>query len=110
DFPLVDNGYRACFERRDNGTKQSSFCRYGKPGDVLYVREQICANSMNGAIYAADSSPVKIEGKSMGLGDYWDWDNFSTKRKSIPSIHMPKNTARIWLKVESVKVERVKDI
>lgn len=63
-------------------------------GDILYIRETWCKGSwMNEKeryYYKAD-----------------DNDFLCTWR---PSIHMPKEAARIWLKVTDVRVERLQDI
>jgi len=78
-------------------------CPYGKPGDVLYVREQF--NYLKDAkepeqittIYKADAHKA-IHPDDIQL------------LKWKPSIHMPKAAARIWLQVEEIKVERLQDI
>jgi hypothetical protein len=67
-----------------------------KPGEVLYVRET-WAVSGGVIIYKAD--PVFTNCKSWYTA--WIWR---------PSIHMPREAARIFLKVTSVRVERLKDI
>ena len=59
-------------------------------GDVLYVRET-WAKGADGYAYKADFED------SGG----WGW---------LPSIHMPKEAARIFLKVKAVRVERLQDI
>lgn len=70
-----------------------------KKGDYLYVRETWAPLHSNegsdkvcGYMYKADSQE-----------DYWygRWK---------PSIHMPKEAARIFLQVTSVRVERLRDI
>lgn len=69
-----------------------------QPGDILYVRETWCKLPImkNGTafFYRADGDlrPIEWQGK---------WR---------PSIHMPKEAARIWLKVTDVRVERLQDI
>lgn len=73
-----------------------------QPGDILYVRETWCNINKPGTTpdyyYLADYLSPVIE-------DYdpneWKWR---------PSIHMPKEAARIFLRVTDVKVERVQDI
>lgn len=80
---------------------------YGKPGDLLWVREtwapDLAGNGENGYTefikYAAD-------GTSLPINWVKDYDRFSNK----PGIHMNKEYARIWLQVESVRVERLQDI
>jgi hypothetical protein len=63
-------------------------------GDILYVRETWCKGSwMNEKeryYYKADDNDFHC---------VWH-----------PSIHMPKEAARIWLKVKDVRVERLQDI
>lgn len=80
-------------------------CPYGVPGDLLYVRENIYYNpeSMN-FYYSADS-------KGVGKENY-DFLMANTRKgiKTIPSIHMFKKVARIWLEIKSVRVERVQTI
>ena len=62
-------------------------------GDIFYVRETWCYHKTgNWYGYRAD-------------GDYRDLD-----LRWKPSIHMPKAAARIFLKVSSVRVERLQDI
>lgn len=85
-------------------------CPFGAPGDLLYVRERLYSDSLGGARYYADSERTRINGDLPGEDGIWDWDSFSQSRPGIPSIHMPKSAARIWLEVESVRVERLQDI
>ena len=61
-----------------------------EPGDILYVRET-WAESAEGYAYKADFDGA--EG--------WGWR---------PSIHMPKEAARIFLRVTDVRVERLQEI
>ena len=62
--------------------------------DVLYVRETWCKGSLNGGaeqyFYRADDN------------------DFHCKWR--PSIHMPKEAARIFLRVTGVRVERLQDV
>ena len=73
-------------------------CQY-KVGDILYVREtwQYTDQSINvepGYVYrATDPDWETMEG--------WKWR---------PSIHMPKEAARLFLKVKAVRVEMLQDI
>lgn len=70
------------------------------PGDILYVRETwgypISLNSDKHYVFRAD----KIA-ESGFKNDSHIWH---------PSIHMPKEAARIWLKVTDVRVERLQDM
>ena len=68
-----------------------------KPGDILWVRETFTSAPDGSYIYRAH--PV-FDG--CGEGDFgWDWS---------PSIHMPREAARIFLEVKIVRVERLWDI
>ncbi len=68
---------------------------YGK-GDILYVRET-WAEWTGGYIYRTWISPFPQPGSYPTT--VWR-----------PSIHMPKEAARIWLKVMGVRVERLQEI
>lgn len=78
-----------------------------QPGDILYVREtwmnpceELCRNDTecDGCIY----------GKGYRYkADYRIDDSIE---KWHPSIHMPKEAARIWLKVTDVRVERLNEM
>lgn len=82
-------------EERKFGKPQTSPYQ---PGDILYVRETWCCGYDGEAyFYLADKN---TEREQKQLIDYDD-------RKWRPSIHMPKQAARIWLKVTDVRVERL---
>ncbi|MBD3627641.1 hypothetical protein [Cyclobacterium sp.] len=67
---------------------------YGKPGDLLWVRETWAK------VLDTDSNPFYAhKADSLFFVDRWK-----------PSIHMPKSAARLWLMVEDIRVERVQDI
>lgn len=62
-----------------------------QPGDTLWVRET-WAKSMAGTfMYQADDKAIMVE-------------------RWRPSIHMPREAARLFLRVTGVRVERLKDI
>ena len=65
-------------------------------GDILYVRET-WSEWTDGYIYKAWEGPFPQPGESAVM-------------KWHPSIHMPKEAARIWLKVTDVRIERLQDI
>ena len=67
-----------------------------QPGDTLYVRETWCDDRQ----FTHDSTPGRYFYKAS------ESENFKWK----PSIHMPKEAARIWLKVTDVRVERLQEI
>lgn len=74
-----------------------------KPGDILYVRETWC------------SLPVNEAGHMRGHPVYYykadrDFRPEGWRGNWHPSIHMPKEAARIWLKVVDVRVERLQEM
>lgn len=62
-------------------------------GDILYVRET-WKEAPKGYYYYED----------------WQKDDIADVTKWKPSIHMPKEAARIWLKVTDVRIERLQDV
>jgi hypothetical protein len=62
-------------------------------GDILYVRET-WKEAPKGYYYYED----------------WQKDDIADVTKWHPSIHMPKEAARIWLRVTDVRVERLQEI
>ena len=66
--------------------------------DIMYIRETWSKSSF-GYIYRTDD-----------LSMITNSDEEITEVKWHPSIHMPKEAARIWLKVTNVRVERLQDI
>lgn len=70
-----------------------------KPGDILYVRETWCKDST----------------RYMYKANYSDAEKFFRGGKEVqikwrPSIHMPKEAARLFLRVTDVRVERLQDM
>ncbi|HRZ96023.1 MAG TPA: hypothetical protein P5084_00590 [Paludibacter sp.] len=65
-----------------------------EPGDILWVRET-CGTTAIGNMYKASVCSPDVNKPLSG------WK---------PSIHMPKEAARIFLKVTNVRVERLQDV
>lgn len=74
-----------------------------KPGDILYVRETWCGLPVNEAGHMRGHTIYyyRADGELRPKGWRGTWN---------PSIHMPKEAARIWLKVTDIRVERLQDI
>lgn len=105
-----NNGMIALYEKNEDDAFSISpiedakkvmlhYSRY-QPGDILYVRETWC-NANNAGFepdyyYFADT--------------YICEDYIESEWKWRPSIHMPKEAARIFLRVTDVRVERLKDM
>lgn len=64
-----------------------------QPGDIMYIRET-WKKAPNGYYYYED----------------WQRNDIADVTKWKPSIHMPKEAARIWLKVTDVKAERLQEM
>ena len=78
--------------------------------DILYVRETWApiypnkeSNEVCGYIYEEDSLE-EYDNR------YPDGKDYQWRGNWKPSIHMPKEAARIWLKVKDVRVERLQEI
>jgi hypothetical protein len=102
-------------------------CPYGQIGDILWVREKFeyfeATYDTHGGVYEKTSS-VKIQFVSDGkISDLIFVDKIKAIKalekiengkigKTIlnPSIYMPKDAARIFLKITDVRIERLQDI
>nr|DAY03791.1 MAG TPA: ASCH domain protein [Caudoviricetes sp.] len=71
-----------------------------QPGDILYVRETW------GEGYEEGTYIYRASDKLAGLPTFKE----SSKLIYHPSIHMPKEAARIWLKIMNVRVERLQEM
>ena len=95
------------FGKNEDGTTWRKLLAYiekeppFKVNDILYVRETWCsAYDGEKYFYLADKATVREK--------YWLLDYDDVKWR--PSIHMPKEAARILLKVTGVRVERLQDM
>ncbi len=71
-----------------------------QPGDILYVRETWCLRyDGEKFFYFADKNTNREETQLLDYNDV----------RWRPSIHMPKDAARLFLKVKSVGAERLQD-
>jgi hypothetical protein len=73
------------------------YCPYGKPGDILWVREKFETDLGQVNFYAGN--PEVLLNKAYVQLTKWK-----------PSIHMPKAAARIWLQITDIRVERLHEI
>jgi hypothetical protein len=97
-------------------------CRYGAPGDKLWVRETWChkADDDGREVYNSEGNfdPSCFHYYADGTtvmsmdadGSYEFNKDGSEKSPWKPSIHMPRWASRITLDVKSVRVERLQDI
>lgn len=90
---FTPKGYISCRGTFADGYGEKIFKLPCETGDILYVRET-WKKAPNGYYYYED----------------WQRNDIADVTKWKPSIHMPKEAARIWLKVTDVRVERLQDI
>lgn len=99
-----------------HGTGDPFPCPYGKPGDLLWVRETF----VQGHEYDDHDMPI-YDGEEMRITTWYRasnpdlrWDHYYEKDHDLPpwkpSIHMPRRASRITLEISGVRVERLQDI
>lgn len=86
-------------------------CRYGQPGDRLWVREAFAQLSrIDGAGSLAVAYRASCRDDSLDL-DLLDGSVLAVHvDRWAPSVHMPRWASRITLELTSVRVERLQDI
>lgn len=97
---FTPKGYITCRGVYADGYGEGFYKLPYQPGDILYVRETWGKGYEDGTyIYRADDKLA-------------DLPTFKKSSRMIynPPINMPKEAARIWLKVTDVRVERLQDM
>lgn len=114
------------FKLPNDITEEELSKRWNPPyhtGDILYVRETWqCWRAHRYEATAdirfragGDDVRLQFANGSTDSIDRFDYDKFVNKwfshnREWHPSIHMPKEAARIWLKITDVRIERLQEI
>lgn len=111
---FTPKGYISCRGTFADGYGEKFFKLPCEPGDTIYVREtwqylyeldgneQVVEDTGKYYYAATDTIPFDTYVDENGVEhDHAPWK---------PSIHMPKEAARIWLKVTNVRVERLQEI
>lgn len=117
---FTPKGYISCRGTFADGYGEKFFKLPCEPGDILYVRETWGISNLDDErkmayiVYRASEEQENEGCREVHLPD----EKFEKMYESMaesepewhPSIHMPKEAARIWLKVTDVRVERLQDI
>lgn len=91
--PIDERMRQALKEMDDTGFP----CPYGKPGDVLWVKEALVRCAKTGFVtYAHDG---------MATARDWPW-----KPSRLAAMYMPLWAARLFIKIVSIRAERLQDI
>lgn len=111
-FQIVTNAHTGEFVRVEIIDEYESCTRVllprYLPGDILYVRETWQKHRIKRPLRAipADFKEIQYSYKADGEIANSDGSPFTWR----PSIHMPKEAARIFLRVKDVRVERLNDM
>lgn len=95
------------FQHQTTGDSIKIKCPYGKPGDILWVRETWAKIYNEGdkpyyEYYADSENPLP--------GEWPEEEKEYTTLRWKPSIHMPRAACRIRLKITDIRIERLQDI
>jgi hypothetical protein len=97
-YPILFNTemVEAILDGRKTMTRRTKNYKY-RVGDILWVKETFCYKHWcepdDGCLYKAD-----------------EWAKNTDEFKWSPSMYMPKNACRIWLRVVDIKRENLHDI
>lgn len=108
--PQYDNGDGVHYfhtNLRDGLKLMLSACPYGKPGDHLWVRENLRRTDLGQWVYAADRNPVLVSPESESAMLVWA---HYKEQDYCPSIHMPRWASRITLEITEVLLEQLQSI
>lgn len=111
----VPNQWCALDERAETGNRGSiRSCRFGVPGERLWVREAFgifdAAGNERAVGYRADGEDGEGYWREVLESRYFQDDYFPADEKWRPSIHMPRWASRITLEITDVRVERLQEI
>lgn len=82
------------------------WCRYGKPGDRLWVRENIIFNSVYDCYRFSADGATCTDATDARLKEL----KRNCSRPAVNSIHMPRWACRLELEITGVRVERLQSI
>lgn len=112
---MEKDGTILCFEDEyGDHIRPEKLCRY-RPETFMYVRESVFQGvghylDVSGETVNVLTHDFEYYADGLHEKDHWKDKHERTWMHRRPSIHMPKEVARIFLKVTDVKVERLQDI
>ena len=89
----IKDGEKITRPIEETDAELAEVCAPYRPGDILWVREGMARTPDDEYVYMADEPDWKL----------WGY-------KGIPSIHMPRAAARLFLRIKAVRAERLRDI
>lgn len=116
---FTPKGYISCRGLYADGYGEKFYKLPYQPGDILYVRETWCEygdlNDADQIIDGTEKYYYRADGENPTPYNYFlvqknGYDEHRDFPTWHPSIHMPKEAARIWLRVTDVRVERLQEI
>lgn len=112
---FTPKGYISCRGTFTDGYGEKFFKLPCEPGDILYVRESVFQGvgrylDVSGETVCVLTNDFEYYADGLHEKDHWKDKHEHTWMYRRPSIHMPKEAARIWLKVTDVRVERLQEI
>lgn len=112
---FTPKGYISCRGTFADGYGEKFFKLPCDPGDILYVRESVFQGvgrylDVSGETVCVLTNDFEYYADGLHEKDHWKDKYENTWMHRRPSIHMPKEAARIWLKVTDVRVERLQSI
>lgn len=99
-YPNIDVAGKVCAEIWGNGAVKYIKQPYHR-GDILWVRETWAHVKFGRGEWHYEYRANCEHPKKWSNGSFAEWS---------PSIHMPREAARIWLRVTGVRVERLQEI
>jgi hypothetical protein len=112
---FTPKGYISCRGTFADGYGEKFFKLPCDLGDILYVRESVFQGvgrylDVSGETVCVLTNDFEYYADGLHEKDHWKDKYENTWMHRRPSIHMPKEAARIWLKVTDVRVERLQSI
>lgn len=83
-------------------------CPFGKPGDLLWVREAFGYEIRN--VGGTPHEQITFRASNSDAAHCYDCNGMEQPMKWKPSLHMPRHASRLTLRITDVRVERLQEI